>query len=107
MMEEYRKYREAAMKMYQEQRPLRLELRGGTFTGDYGCVPKFTLVSIYLYISQAGKARERELERGCNMFLAHPCHFHELYSTELSSDWKRRPKTNTHTHMFDLYNVAA
>lgn len=29
MMEDYRKYRERAMDMYNEQRPLRLELRGG------------------------------------------------------------------------------
>uniref|UniRef100_A0A8B9KCC8 Eukaryotic translation initiation factor 3 subunit B n=1 Tax=Astyanax mexicanus TaxID=7994 RepID=A0A8B9KCC8_ASTMX len=34
MMDEYRTYREAAMKMYQEQRPLRLELRGGVDTDE-------------------------------------------------------------------------
>ncbi|KTG05042.1 hypothetical protein cypCar_00004731 [Cyprinus carpio] len=34
MMEDYRKYRERAMDMYNEQRPLRLELRGGVDTDE-------------------------------------------------------------------------
>uniref|UniRef100_A0A673NIX5 Eukaryotic translation initiation factor 3 subunit B n=1 Tax=Sinocyclocheilus rhinocerous TaxID=307959 RepID=A0A673NIX5_9TELE len=34
MMEEYRKYRERAVDMYNEQRPLRLELRGGVNTDE-------------------------------------------------------------------------
>ncbi|XP_028825038.1 eukaryotic translation initiation factor 3, subunit Ba [Denticeps clupeoides] len=34
MMEDYRKYREAAQQMYQEQRPLRLQLRGGVDTDE-------------------------------------------------------------------------
>lgn len=34
MMEEYRKYREKAMQMYQDQRTLRLELRGGSKCRD-------------------------------------------------------------------------
>lgn len=62
MMEDYRKYREAAMKMYQEQRSLRLDLRGGAFT-VYSRVPQFPLVRIYFCISQAGEERERAMER--------------------------------------------
>ncbi|KPP69518.1 eukaryotic translation initiation factor 3 subunit B-like [Scleropages formosus] len=34
MMEDYHKYREAAIQLYQEQRPLRLELRGGVDTDE-------------------------------------------------------------------------
>lgn len=34
MMEEYRKYRDDALKAYQEQRSLRLQLRGGRVTAD-------------------------------------------------------------------------
>lgn len=82
MMEEYRKYREAAMKMYQEQRSLRLELRGGAFVGDYGCVPKFPLVSIY-FVFHKQQRKEREMP---TRFLARPCHVHELNLIELSSD---------------------
>ena len=34
MMEEYRRYREAALQSYQEQKSIRLELRGGVDTDE-------------------------------------------------------------------------
>lgn len=80
MMEEYRTYREAAAKKYQEQRPLRLELRGGAFTGND--VPKFPLVSFYFYILRAvGKIDTEHAREVLTSFLAHPRHFHRLYLT--------------------------
>lgn len=83
MMEEYRKYREASVKMYQEQRSLRLDLRGGAFNGDYGCVPEFPRQPLFLYFTSRGEKREVQ-----TWFLSRPCHFHKLNLTELSSDLK-------------------
>lgn len=56
MMEDYRKFREAAAKAYQEQRSLRLELRGGASVRNYACVLEFPL--LFLYFASRGEERE-------------------------------------------------
>lgn len=63
MMEEYRTYREAAMKMYQEQRPLRLELRGGVFTAlEFTAMSQNSHLSasIFAFCKQGRKEREAQ-----------------------------------------------